>query len=111
MVLHQHDHGHDHSGHSHGSHTHAHGSTRWKALFWKKKEEERIETQQDVEMVAADSAEEGLADVRRPQKKEQKNINVQAAFIHVIGDLIQSVGVVIAAFIIRFRVSTSVTVS
>ena len=71
-----------------------------------------MEAQQDVELIAAESAEEGLADVRRPQKKkEQKNINVQAAFIHVIGDLIQSVGVVIAAFIIRFRVSTSVTVS
>ena len=32
------------------------------------------------------------------------NINVQAAFIHVIGDLIQSIGVVIAAYIIRFKV-------
>uniref|UniRef100_A0A0A9Z309 Zinc transporter 2 n=1 Tax=Lygus hesperus TaxID=30085 RepID=A0A0A9Z309_LYGHE len=33
----------------------------------------------------------------------KKNINVRAAFIHVIGDLIQSVGVFIAALIIQFK--------
>ncbi|XP_048727104.2 proton-coupled zinc antiporter SLC30A2-like isoform X2 [Ostrea edulis] len=31
------------------------------------------------------------------------NINVKAAFIHVVGDLIQSIGVLIAAFIIYFK--------
>lgn len=31
------------------------------------------------------------------------NINVRAAFIHVLGDLIQSIGVLIAAFIIKFK--------
>ena len=35
------------------------------------------------------------------------NINVRAAFIHVLGDLIQSIGVLIAAFIIKFKVSCS----
>ena len=34
----------------------------------------------------------------------EENINVRAAFIHVIGDLIQSVGVVIAGYIIKFKV-------
>ena len=33
------------------------------------------------------------------------NINVRAAFIHVLGDLIQSIGVCIAAIIIYMRVS------
>ncbi|XP_078580884.1 proton-coupled zinc antiporter SLC30A2-like isoform X1 [Branchiostoma floridae x Branchiostoma japonicum] len=32
-----------------------------------------------------------------------RNINVRAAFIHVIGDLLQSVGVLIAAYIIRYK--------
>ena len=32
------------------------------------------------------------------------NINVRAAFIHVLGDLIQSIGVLIAAFVIKFKV-------
>lgn len=38
-------------------------------------------------------------------KGEKKNINVRAAFIHVLGDFIQSVGVFIAALIIYFKVS------
>lgn len=38
-------------------------------------------------------------------EQEKENINVRAAFIHVIGDLLQSVGVMIAAFVIYFRVS------
>ena len=32
------------------------------------------------------------------------NINVRAAFIHVLGDMVQSIGVVVAAFIIYFKV-------
>ncbi|XP_071510211.1 proton-coupled zinc antiporter SLC30A2-like [Diadema antillarum] len=35
------------------------------------------------------------------KKNKQKNLNVRAAFIHVIGDLIQSIGVLIAAGIIK----------
>jgi Co/Zn/Cd efflux system component len=35
----------------------------------------------------------------------QKNLNVRAAFVHAVGDLVQSVGVLIAAAIIYFKVS------
>lgn len=35
---------------------------------------------------------------------EKQNINVRAAFIHVLGDIVQSVGVLIAAYIIKFKV-------
>ena len=34
------------------------------------------------------------------------NINVRAAFIHVVGDFLQSLGVLVAALIIYFKVST-----
>ncbi|XP_078378655.1 proton-coupled zinc antiporter SLC30A2-like isoform X3 [Oculina patagonica] len=34
---------------------------------------------------------------------EKQNINVRAAFIHVLGDIVQSVGVLIAAYIIKFK--------
>ncbi|CDS35921.1 UDP glucose:glycoprotein glucosyltransferase [Echinococcus multilocularis] len=37
------------------------------------------------------------------EEQEKENINVRAAFIHVIGDLLQSLGVMIAAFVIYFR--------
>lgn len=39
-------------------------------------------------------------------KVQQKNINIKAALIHVIGDLLQSVGVLIAAFVIYFKVGS-----
>uniref|UniRef100_A0A8C5NXZ2 Solute carrier family 30 (zinc transporter), member 2 n=1 Tax=Jaculus jaculus TaxID=51337 RepID=A0A8C5NXZ2_JACJA len=35
--------------------------------------------------------------------QQQENPNVRAAFIHVIGDLLQSVGVLVAAFILYFK--------
>ncbi|KAJ9586284.1 hypothetical protein L9F63_020078 [Diploptera punctata] len=35
-------------------------------------------------------------------KHEQRNINVRAAVIHVLGDLIQSVGVLVSAIVIKF---------
>lgn len=34
-----------------------------------------------------------------------ENINLRAAIIHVIGDLLQSVGIIIAALIIMYEVS------
>lgn len=34
---------------------------------------------------------------------EKQNINVRAAFIHVLGDIVQSVGVLIAAYVIKFK--------
>ncbi|KAL1115774.1 hypothetical protein AAG570_006064 [Ranatra chinensis] len=45
---------------------------------------------------------EGVVGVQ-PAIKPRKNINVRAAFIHVIGDLLQSVGVFIAACIIYYK--------
>lgn len=39
--------------------------------------------------------------------KAKRNINVRAAFIHVLGDVIQSVGVLAAACVIFFKVSPS----
>lgn len=63
-------------GHSHGGHDHSENN--------------------DVENVLDD-------DLKGEHSK--KNINVRAAFIHVLGDFIQSVGVFIAALIIYFKVS------
>jgi zinc transporter 2 len=39
---------------------------------------------------------------------EQENINVKAAFIHVIGDFLQSLGVFIAALVIYFKPEWSI---
>ncbi|XP_013784217.1 zinc transporter 2-like [Limulus polyphemus] len=37
------------------------------------------------------------------ETSNSQNINVRAAFIHVVGDLIQSIGVLIAAYIIHYK--------
>ena len=36
--------------------------------------------------------------------KPNENINVRAAIIHVIGDFVQSIGVLLAAILIKFKV-------
>jgi solute carrier family 30 (zinc transporter), member 2 len=38
-------------------------------------------------------------------QSEAENINVQAALLHVLGDFLQSVGVILAAVIIKIYVS------
>lgn len=52
------------------------------------------------------SIENGLDDDLKGERTK-KNINVRAAFIHVLGDFIQSIGVFIAALIIYFKVFRS----
>ena len=39
--------------------------------------------------------------------EEEKNMNVQATFVHVIGHLLQSLGVLVPAIIIKFKVITT----
>ena len=36
--------------------------------------------------------------------EEEENVNVRVAFIHVLGDFLQSIGVFIAALLIWFKV-------
>lgn len=43
--------------------------------------------------------------VSKKSLSQHKNLNIRSAFLHVIGDLIQSIGVVIAALIIYFEPS------
>ncbi|XP_051157229.1 zinc transporter 2 isoform X2 [Leptopilina boulardi] len=77
LTLHQHGHGHGHGhGHSHSNHNHKH--------------EEKTNNDK--------CREEGVL-----EKDEKRNINVRAAYIHVLGDFIQSVGVFVAALIIYFK--------
>lgn len=46
-------------------------------------------------------------EVSKEEKEKRKNINLRAAMIHVIGDLLQTVGVVVAGYIIWFNVHNS----
>ncbi|BFZ22610.1 hypothetical protein BsWGS_25649 [Bradybaena similaris] len=52
--------------------------------------------------VAEDCSDEFHGCVEEEPIHKHKNINVRAAFIHVVGDIIQSLGVLVAALIIKF---------
>ena len=83
-----------HHGHSHaGSHGHSHGSGH---------AHEHVNVNVDplaVDMVHGDEHEQ-----LPPVKRAETNLNVRAAIIHVIGDFVQSVGVLCAAILIKFKV-------
>jgi len=72
-----------HHGHSHDrNHNHSHG-------------DESVV----VDVVSGHSHEQASK-----QSTSPKNINVKAAIIHVIGDFVQSIGVLIAAILIKIKV-------
>lgn len=88
-------HGHSHGGggghgHSHGGggHGHAHG---------------RNEDRSHLTVVNV-NGDDGLEATPQKPEKTTSNINVRAAIIHVIGDFVQSVGVLCAALLIKFKV-------
>ena len=91
MILVLHQHSHHHHGHSdHTSNQHAPAMAGTQAM---------ASIAPEVESVGGTA--EPNSNIRM---KNHTNINVRAAFVHVIGDLFQSIGVVIAAYIIRFKV-------
>lgn len=96
VVLHPHSHGHSHSR----EHSHSNKINRETSLHDLSKERDN-----KIDDESRKSWHRGRLKWR-PLKKHGHldNINVQAAFIHVIGDLIQSIGVVIAGYIIWFKV-------
>lgn len=78
-------HGHTHLGI--GKHSHSHSKNHL--------------TKNDS--LKSDDDREALLNATNRHKK-QTNINVRAAFIHVLGDLIQSIGVLIASLLILWKV-------
>ncbi|KAL7129546.1 hypothetical protein ABFS83_13G074200 [Erythranthe nasuta] len=90
---HGHDHGHDHDhGHGHG---HDHGS-----------DDDHFHTHEVTVTRHGQSHSEPLLNESRAaeqKKKKQRNINVQGAYLHVLGDSIQSVGVMIGGAVIWYK--------
>ncbi|XP_050669726.1 zinc transporter 2-like isoform X4 [Leptidea sinapis] len=81
LTLHQH-------GHSHGGgHGHSHGGNN--PVLNNKKDRSDSE---DAESASS-----------TPVERHTENINVRAAFIHVVGDFLQSFGVLVAAIVIYFK--------
>lgn len=88
------NHGHSHGGNhnessSQGAHNHSHSGV----------------TTSSASNVIDCSSSAAAATDKKAKTKQKGNINLRAAAIHVIGDFIQSVGVLIAAIIIYLKAS------
>ncbi|XP_014329860.1 zinc transporter 8 [Xiphophorus maculatus] len=100
LTLHQSGHGHSHGGlashgHSHGglaSHGHSHSPKRGK---------EKTQTPNNIYSNDCIDMEENHAS--NGKRAQQANASVRAAFVHVMGDLLQSVSVLVSAIIIFFK--------
>jgi len=93
---HEHNHAHDHA-HDHGTghgHSHAHGQDNAKNKI----------KDSGVKQTLLENEEGHQAEHHHHHEHEQieSNINVDAAFLHVLGDMLMSVGVIIAAVVIYF---------
>lgn len=107
---HGHGHGHSHDDHSHG-HSHGHGvtiSTEHHQHHHKENHSEDEHHHHDHDGHNQDHAHDDhteplLKDHSKNEKnpnKKGRNINVQGAYLHVLGDSIQSIGVMIGGAVI-----------
>ncbi|XVE64566.1 hypothetical protein DITRI_Ditri07aG0110700 [Diplodiscus trichospermus] len=106
---HSHDHNHAHGGNDHGHHDHSHGhdsephnhglsiTSHHHSQHHHAHEADHAEPLLKTYPDCEKKSESGV-----PQKKE-RNINVQGAYLHVLGDSIQSVGVMIGGAVIWYK--------
>ncbi|XP_068566731.1 proton-coupled zinc antiporter SLC30A8 [Cebidichthys violaceus] len=119
LILHQSGHGHSHGGlnshghshgglnshgHSHGglnSHGHSHGGLNSHGHSHKKENEHNQDLNHTNQRDDQADAEQNRA--ANGGRAQQDNASVRAAFVHVLGDLLQSVSVFLSAIIIFFK--------
>ncbi|CAF0714377.1 unnamed protein product [Brachionus calyciflorus] len=104
-------HGHSHSGDGHGhshnhshSHSHGHGHSHSHS---NKKNQKTLNVPINDNFISLECSDQTSIiqndDENESQHNDGENINLRAAAIHVIGDFIQSIGVLVAAIIIYFK--------
>ncbi|KAL9248562.1 Metal tolerance protein 1-like protein [Drosera capensis] len=93
------DHGHEphHDGHSHGKSSHKNGV----ALKLIDSDLHKDETHPDEPLLKSGCDQNSMKCV--PKQKNRRNINVHGAYLHVLGDSIQSIGVMISGAIIWYK--------
>ncbi|CAI0394213.1 unnamed protein product [Linum tenue] len=101
-----HDHGHGH-GHDHG-HNHGHGHDHDHEHDHHHEHEHSHEDYHDHleeghQHVHEESAKPLLDNKEKGEKKKKKNINVEGAYLHVLGDSVQSIGVMIGGAVIWYK--------
>ncbi|PIM99696.1 Zn2+ transporter [Handroanthus impetiginosus] len=113
---HSHDHGHGDHGH-HGNEDHDHGSDddhrhNHGVIVTRHHHHDHGQPAHDEHHHIHDeglhepllsSSNEGQTQLKKKKKKKQLNINVQGAYLHVLGDSVQSIGVMIGGAIIWYK--------
>ncbi|OQS06440.1 Cation Diffusion Facilitator (CDF) Family [Thraustotheca clavata] len=84
--------------HSHGGHGHSHGTHDDDHENHDHDHDHDHNDDQDYQAV-----EDGHAQQENPKKKKFENLNIQSAYIHALGDFIQSIGVCIAGALIWWQ--------
>ncbi|CAL5382409.1 unnamed protein product [Camellia sinensis] len=115
MLGHDHSHGgHDHGhSHSHNDHVHdrshglkiTHHCSREEHHHSHEEHEEYSHTGEEaiVEPLLKKSSQDKSKPKSEHEQKKRRNINVQGAYLHVLGDSIQSVGVMIGGAVIWYK--------
>jgi zinc transporter 2 len=85
---HGHSHGGGQHGHSHGAH-HGHSHKGYSGV----NDADETHSEDDSASLETDNG-------QQRSKADSRNVNVRAAYIHVLGDLVQSIGVCIAAVVV-----------
>ena len=106
VTLHGSGHGHSHG--LGGGHTHSHGNNSSSSHGHTHDSHGHSHSINDGGDTTGSSSETDGLVADKSKSKLKKDLNVRAAFVHVIGDLVQSVGVFIAALFIYFKVRTFV---
>ena len=91
-----HDHsGHDHGHHDHSVHDHGHSHSGHTQLPVHDEEENPIIT-------SGCNGHHGHSEAHQKKRKKKRNLNVEAAYLHILGDMLNSIGVIIASTTIYF---------
>ncbi|KAJ0106302.1 hypothetical protein Patl1_17379 [Pistacia atlantica] len=100
-----HDHGHGGEGHRHEDHDHTH-EVHKETLdigLGVGTYHRNVEADHTKPLLNTSNSEDEKKLKGGPKQKKQRNINVQGAYLHVLGDSIQSVGVMIGGAIIWYK--------
>ncbi|XP_058763081.1 metal tolerance protein 1-like isoform X1 [Vicia villosa] len=112
---HGHDHGHSHHGHSHGltvsthdltkdeHHHHTHDNDTHHDDENHSKDQHNHSHGDHIHHHTEEGVTEPLLAESKDKPKKKRNINVQGAYLHVLGDSIQSIGVMIGGAVIWYK--------
>ncbi|KAK4374873.1 hypothetical protein RND71_005550 [Anisodus tanguticus] len=105
---HGHDHGHEEHAHGHADHEHGHDEhTHIHGISVSRHHHHNEGPSSRDQHTHADDVDHTVPLLKNScegeKKKKQRNINVQGAYLHVLGDSIQSIGVMIGGAIIWYK--------